>query len=113
MPRSDGELSDIASNWIAGLLQHADAACVMTNPTVNSYKRFSPFQFAPNRIQWTPVRRGDRRPFSTAGLSRSDDGAARVWHGIYQAIVRTDHGSGWPAPWCPSPAQYPRSARWN
>ena len=47
-----------ASAWIAGLLAHAKACCLMTNPTVNSYKRFTPFQLAPNRIQWGRDNRG-------------------------------------------------------
>jgi len=48
----DVTLTKEASAWIAGLLDHASASCLLTNPTVNSYKRFTPFQLAPNRIQW-------------------------------------------------------------
>lgn len=58
MPQDDGALSLQASAWIAGLLDHASASCLLTNPTVNSYKRFTPFQLAPNRIQWGRDNRG-------------------------------------------------------
>ncbi len=57
MPQ-DGEITKEASAWIAGLLDHAFASCLLTNPTVNSYKRFTPFQLAPNRIQWGRDNRG-------------------------------------------------------
>jgi glutamine synthetase len=39
----DGELgvSDIGYRFLGGLMEHADAICALTNPTVNSYKRLS------------------------------------------------------------------------
>ena len=58
VPGPDGALTQQASAWIAGLLTHAEACCLMTNPTVNSYKRFRPFQLAPNLIQWGRDNRG-------------------------------------------------------
>lgn len=58
VPAADGTLSPQAQGWIAGLLEHAADSCLMTNPTVNSYKRFTPFQLAPNRIQWGCDNRG-------------------------------------------------------
>lgn len=51
-------VSDIAGGWIAGLLSHAPGACLMTNPSVNSYKRFTPFQLAPNAVLWGRDNRG-------------------------------------------------------
>lgn len=51
-------LSAAAGFWTAGLLQHARACCLLTNPTVNSYKRFVPHQLAPNRIGWADDNRG-------------------------------------------------------
>lgn len=47
-----------AMAWIAGLLDHAAASCLLTNPTVTSYKRFAPFQLAPERIGWGTDNRG-------------------------------------------------------
>ncbi|MBB4304954.1 glutamine synthetase [Rhodobium orientis] len=52
MPESDGTISPTASAWIAGLLEHAAECCLLTTPTVNGYKRYQPYQLAPDRIQW-------------------------------------------------------------
>lgn len=57
-PEGPGQISNKAGAWIAGLLTHASSSCLLTNPTVNSYKRFSPFQLAPNSIQWGHDNRG-------------------------------------------------------
>ncbi len=57
-PQENGTLTQSANRWIAGLLENAAASCVMTNPTVNGYKRFSPYQLAPNRILWGADNRG-------------------------------------------------------
>ncbi len=46
------------AHWIAGLLAHGPACALLTNPTVNSYKRFTPFQLAPTRIGWARDNRG-------------------------------------------------------
>lgn len=56
--QTSGDTPPEASAWIAGLLTHAAACCLMTNPSVNSYKRFTPFQLAPNLIQWGRDNRG-------------------------------------------------------
>ena len=58
MPDTDGELTREANGWIAGLLTHAEACCLLTTPTVNGYKRYAPYQLAPNRIQWARDNRG-------------------------------------------------------
>ncbi|MEM8838560.1 MAG: glutamine synthetase family protein [Pseudomonadota bacterium] len=58
MPERAGEITKEAKHWIAGLLKHARAMCLMTNPTVNSYKRFSSYQLAPDRIAWGEDNRG-------------------------------------------------------
>jgi glutamine synthetase len=57
---SDGtdDLTSQASGWIAGLLAHASESCLLTSPTVNGYKRYQPYQLAPNRIQWGRDNRG-------------------------------------------------------
>ena len=51
-------LTPQASGWLAGLLEHASASCLLTTPTVNGYKRFTKFQLAPNRITWGTDNRG-------------------------------------------------------
>jgi glutamine synthetase len=50
----DGEdgLSTTARSAIAGVLAHAPALAALSNPTVNSYKRFGPDTLAPWLIDW-------------------------------------------------------------
>lgn len=73
-PQEDGQVTDAASAWIAGLLKHAQASCVLTNPTVNSYKRFAPFQLAPTGVQWGR----DNRAAMIRALLMQDDDASRI-----------------------------------
>jgi len=58
VPQAEGDLTAEASGWIAGLLDHAVEIGLLTTTTVNSYKRFAPYQLAPNRIQWGRDNRG-------------------------------------------------------
>lgn len=74
MPDKDADLSPAASGWIAGLLQHAAAASLLVAPTVNSYKRYQPFQLAPNRIAWG----ADNRGAMLRALTAPGDAASRV-----------------------------------
>ena len=67
-PEAPDELSKTARHFIAGLLEHARAYTVVTNPLVNSYKRLVPGYEAPVYIAWSyrnrsplvriPARRG-------------------------------------------------------
>ncbi|MBF9044276.1 glutamine synthetase [Rhodobacterales bacterium HKCCE4037] len=54
----DAEYTPESNGVIESLLTHARATCLLTNPTVNSYKRFSAYQLAPNRIGWSGDNRG-------------------------------------------------------
>ena len=74
MPNKGNELTKESSGWIAGLLDHAMASCLLTTPTVNGYKRFTPFQLAPNRIQWGY----DNRGAMIRALLFEGDGASRI-----------------------------------
>ncbi len=74
MPETDAALSIVASGWIAGLLKHAEASCLLTTPTVNGYKRYQPFALAPDRIQWGR----DNRGAMVRALCRKDDPASRL-----------------------------------
>ncbi|MGR3762006.1 glutamine synthetase family protein [Roseobacteraceae bacterium NS-SX3] len=58
VPECEDRLTPAASGWIGGLLEHAAAASLLAAPTVNSYKRYLPYQLAPNRIQWGEDNRG-------------------------------------------------------
>jgi glutamine synthetase len=49
----DGQaLSELGRHFVGGLLRHADASSVFTTPTINGYKRFRPYSFAPDRVTW-------------------------------------------------------------
>jgi len=45
-------LSDIALYWLGGLLTHARAISALCAPTLNCYRRYSDFSFAPTLISW-------------------------------------------------------------
>lgn len=45
-------LSDLARNFLAGLLRHAKANTVFTAPTINCYKRYRVNSFAPHSATW-------------------------------------------------------------
>src|SRR5579871_2827334 len=51
-------LSDLGRHYVAGLLDHALPMAVFAVPTVNGYKRFRPYSFAPDRIGWAMENRG-------------------------------------------------------
>lgn len=70
----DGTLTPQASGWIAGLLEHAPASCLLTTPTVNGYKRFTEFQLAPNRVTWG----ADNRGAMIRALLYPGDNASRI-----------------------------------
>lgn len=54
--KEDG-LSDIALNFIAGILNHVKAITAVANPLVNSYKRLVPGYEAPVYISWSASNR--------------------------------------------------------
>lgn len=74
MPQDADEPTRIASQWIAGLLAHASESCILTTPTVNGYKRYQPFQLAPDRIQWGQ----DNRGAMIRALMKPGDPASRI-----------------------------------
>lgn len=73
-PEADGTLTVAAKGWLAGLLAHAEASCLFTAPTVNGYKRYAPYQLAPNRIAWGH----DNRGAMLRALMAPGDPAARI-----------------------------------
>jgi len=74
VPEGGGPLSAVAAGWVAGLLEHAAASSLMTVPTVNGYKRYQPYQMAPNRIQWGM----DNRGAMVRALTAPGDPASRL-----------------------------------
>jgi glutamine synthetase len=51
-------LSEVGSQYLAGLLQHAPGMTVMCTPTVNGFGRFRPNALAPQSILWGVDNRG-------------------------------------------------------
>ena len=51
--KGDDGLSDVAYNYIAGIMTHMKSIAAITNPTVNSYKRLVPGYEAPCYIAWS------------------------------------------------------------
>lgn len=51
-PSSPDGLSDVARHAIGGILAHARPLSALTNPTINSFKRFGPDTLAPWLIDW-------------------------------------------------------------
>ena len=91
----DGELgvSEIGYRFLGGLMEHADAICALTNPTVNSYKRLSAPRttsgatWAPNSITYTGNNRTHMIRIPDAGRFefRLADGAANPY--LLQASI--------------------------
>ncbi len=83
----DGEyqLSETAIQYIAGLIKHARGMAVLTNPTVNSYKRLVPGFEAPVNIAWSPKNRSPliripaKRGASTRVEMRNPDPSANPY----------------------------------
>lgn len=48
----DAPISTTGRHFVGGLLEHAHASSVFTTPTINGYKRFRPYSFAPDRVTW-------------------------------------------------------------
>lgn len=51
--RGPAGLSETGLSYVGGLLEHARGFTLVTNPTVNSYKRLVPGYDAPSYIQWS------------------------------------------------------------
>jgi len=55
--KGDLELSPIAYNYIAGIMEHIKSIVAVSNPTVNSYKRLVPGYEAPCYVAWSAQNR--------------------------------------------------------
>ncbi len=53
----DLELSSVAYNYIAGIMEHIKSIVAVANPTVNSYKRLVPGYEAPCYVAWSAKNR--------------------------------------------------------
>lgn len=94
MPEASGMLSPQASSWMAGLLKYAAETSILVAPTVNSYKRYLPYQLAPNRISWGVDNRGAMlRALMTPGETasrvenRAPDSSANPYFALTAQII--------------------------
>jgi glutamine synthetase len=83
--RAELQLSDVARQFIAGILKHAPSFTAVTNPIVNSYKRLVPGYEAPCYVAWSSQNRSPliripaSRGMSTRVEVRSVDPAANPY----------------------------------
>lgn len=56
-PTTDNQLSETALRFIAGVMKYAQEFALLTNPTINSYKRLVPGYEAPCYISWSDANR--------------------------------------------------------
>jgi glutamine synthetase len=54
----DAPLSAVGRQFVSGLLHHALPSMLFSVPTVNGYRRFRPYSFAPDRVCWAMENRG-------------------------------------------------------
>ncbi|MGH7903215.1 MAG: glutamine synthetase family protein, partial [Candidatus Dormibacteraceae bacterium] len=51
-------LSEVATRFAAGVMEHALAMTAFSTPTINGYKRYKPYSFAPDNVNWAIENRG-------------------------------------------------------
>jgi glutamine synthetase len=68
------DLSETGRQYLAGLLAHARAACALSTPTINGYKRYRPYSLAPDRVIWGKENRGAMLRV----IGRPGDAGARI-----------------------------------
>jgi glutamine synthetase len=56
-PATENQLSETALRFIAGVMKYAQEFALLTNPTINSYKRLVPGYEAPCYISWSDANR--------------------------------------------------------
>src|SRR5579875_3041798 len=54
----DAPLSPLGMQYVAGLIEHSLPMMPFSTPTVNGYKRYRPYSFAPDRVCWAVENRG-------------------------------------------------------
>jgi glutamine synthetase len=67
-------LSPMGMSYLAGLLHHAPAGTLLSNPTINAYRRFRANSLAPDRVAWGT----DHRGVMLRVLAAMNDPASRI-----------------------------------
>ncbi|HET7598807.1 MAG TPA: type I glutamate--ammonia ligase [Gemmatimonadales bacterium] len=97
-PDAEQQLSDVALQYIEGLLQHARGFCAITNPLINSYKRLVPGYEAPVNVAWSVrnrsplVRIPARRGLGTRCELRMPDPSANPYLALTVQLAAGLHG---------------------
>ena len=83
------QLSQVALNWISGIIAHAKGFCFITNPIVNSYKRIVPGFEAPCYISWSDSNRSTmiRIPAARGKKTRTEVRSVDVAANPYLALA--------------------------
>ncbi|MEO8313045.1 MAG: glutamine synthetase, partial [Caldimonas sp.] len=76
-------LSDVGTQWLAGLLAHGRAMTPFCAPTINAYARFRPNAMAPQSVVWGR----DNRGAMLRVLGRCGDAATRVENRIGEPMA--------------------------
>jgi glutamine synthetase len=110
-PQSPDGLSDLAKQFLAGVLAHAPALAAFGSPTVNSYKRIVPGTLVPTQANWgyddrnTYVRVPPDRGKATRLELRAADAAANGYLVVAANLFAGLDGIRWqltpPAPLAP------------
>lgn len=112
MHTGGADLSPVALNMIAGIIEHSAALSAFTNPTVNAFKRLGPDTLAPYRANWghdnrsAMIRIPPERGQGTRLELRIGDGAANPYvvsaavlaaalDGIERNLSAPDAQAGW------------------
>lgn len=51
------DLNDTCRHWLGGQIKHAAAICALASPTINCYKRYKLWSFAPTNATWASENR--------------------------------------------------------
>lgn len=92
-PKTATQLSEVALQYIAGLLKHAKGITAITNPLVNSFKRLVPGYEAPTQISWSMKNRSPlirvpaKREIGTRIELRSPDPSANPYLALSVMLV--------------------------
>lgn len=90
---TNNKLSTVAHQFISGILKYAKEMCLITNPTINSYKRLVPGYEAPCYISWSEQNRSTmiRIPASRFNATRVEVRSVDCTANPYLAVASILH----------------------
>ena len=89
--KGEDNISEAARDFIDRILNSAQETCLVTNPSVNSYRRLDPAFEAPNQIKVSPIDRGSmiRIPLGNERSARVEVRSVGPDANIYQTLYAT------------------------